>query len=173
MVLEDEQKTAFKTHHGHFKFKVMPFGLTNAPATFQCLMNNIFSPFLWKFVIVFMDDILVYSKSLESHLITWIKCSRYYKRINYLLSKANSFLLPHNWNIWGHIISDAGVATNPTKTTAMLRWPQPTYITELRGFLGLTRYYGKFLAKPLTNLLKANVKFHWSLESQQAFDQLK
>jgi hypothetical protein len=68
MVPTDEGKTTFKTHHGHFQFKVMPFGLTNAPATFQCLMNTIFGPYMRKFVLIFMDDILVFSKSLEEHL---------------------------------------------------------------------------------------------------------
>jgi hypothetical protein len=139
---EDEEKTAFKTHHGHFHFRVMSFGLTNAPATFQCLMNQIFAEHTHKFLIVFLDDILVYSFSLQEHqqhlrlvfellrqhqlFAKLTKCSFSQRKIEYL----------------GHIISEAGVATDSSKTQAMQNWPVPTSATELRVFfLGLTDYY--------------------------------
>jgi hypothetical protein len=100
MALANEYKTAFKTHHGHYQFKVLPFGLTNSPATFQCIMNSILEPFLRKFVIVFMDGIVIYSKSLEEHLIhirhvlTLLKAHRFFVKLS------NVPLLRQNWNIW-------------------------------------------------------------------------
>jgi hypothetical protein len=160
MATQDEMKIAFKTHHGHFQFRVMPFGLTNAPATLQCLTNVVFYQHMRKFVLIFMDDILVYSPDLETHIdhihqvfqvlqthqlyAKRSKCSFAIKQIEYL----------------GHIISNKGVSTDLTKTEAMVKWPTPNSHTDLRGFLGLTSYYRKFerkygmLAKPLTSLLQ-------------------
>jgi hypothetical protein len=158
MTAEDEQKTAFKTH--------LPFDLINAPATFQCLMNSIFVPYMRKFVLVFIDDILIFSPSLEEHrhlsmvfqvlrdhqlLIKFKKCAFTWQKIDYL----------------GHIIPSEGVATDPAKTTAMLSWPVPKSFTELRGFLSLTGYYKKFvqnygiIAKPLTQVLQQR-NFTWT-----------
>lgn len=135
--------------------------------------------FLRKFVLVFMDDILVYSKSWAEHL-HHLRCVLQLLQEHQLCTKLSkcSFAAPQ-LEYLGHIISAVGVATNPDKIQVMLQWPVPTNLTELRGFLGLTGYYRKFiksygiLAKPLTVLLQKNSKFVWSDTAQQAFDALK
>jgi hypothetical protein len=166
MIPADEMKTAFKTHHGHFQFRVMPFDLTNALATFQCLMNAIFGPHMRKFVLIFMDDILVFSKSLDEHLdllrivfqiLMDNKLSLKFRKCNF--AQQQIFYL-------GHIISAQGVSTDPAKTEVMMQWLVPQNFTEIRGFLGLTGYYRKFvqsygiMARPLTNLLHHKT-FSW------------
>ena len=130
MATQDEYKTAFKTHHGHFQFKVMPFGLTNAPATFQCLMNDILGPFLRQFVLVFLDDILIYSPTLESHL-DHIQQVLQILQDHHLYLKASKCSFAQNQlEYLGHIISAAGVSTDQSKIAAMVNWLIPTCVTE-------------------------------------------
>ncbi|XP_052203128.1 uncharacterized protein LOC127808594 [Diospyros lotus] len=178
MKIEDIPKTAFKTHHGHFEFLVMPFGLTNAPATFQSLMNRIFEPYLRKFILVFFDDILVYSPTFDQHL-AHLKITLEILRTHQLFIKESKCAFAQRQvEYLGHLISDGEVSTDPRKVEAMLSWPRPTSLKALRGFLGLTGYYRRFvqnygiISKPLTNLLKKG-GFNRGQEAEEAFENLK
>jgi len=154
----------------------MPFGLTNAPATFQCLMNHILQPFLS--VLVFLDVILIYSSSLEDHVHHLQQVLDLLRKHQLFLKETKCSFAQSSLEYLGHIISDKGVSTDPSKVSAMLHWPQPTSLTELRAFLGLTGYYRMFvknygvMTKPLTNLLRSKT-FQWSPEAQIAFDKVK
>ena len=141
MLPEDEYKTAFKTHQGHYQFRVMPFGLTNAPTTFQCVMNEVLKPFLRKFVLVFLDDILIYSPSMELHLHHLEQVLQTLRKHHLHLKQSKCTFAQDSLEYQGHIISATGVSTDPSKISDMLKWPTPTTMTELRGFLGLTGYY--------------------------------
>lgn len=174
MLPEYEHKTALKTHHGQFQFRVMHFGLFTSPGTFHCVMNFLF-PGVRKYVLVFMDDILVFSKSLEDHVKHLQVVLSILRENQFYVKESKCSFRQQSLEYLGHIISDKGVTTDPSKTTAMLEWPVPTNVTELRGFLGLTSSCRKFvqnhgiIAKPLTMLLK----IEWSFEAQTAFLQLK
>ncbi|KAA0039091.1 Transposon Ty3-G Gag-Pol polyprotein [Cucumis melo var. makuwa] len=177
MVDEDVEKTAFRTHEGHYEFLVMPFGLTNAPATFQALMNTIFKPFLRKFVLVFFDDILVYSKIEADHVVHQGKVLSILQQHELYANQkkchfAQKRIVSGSCDFWRRCGMD------PEKIRAISDWPQPTNIKEIRGFLGLTGYYRRFvcnygaIAAPLTQLLKKG-GFRWTEEATLAFDKLK
>ncbi|GKB40628.1 retrotransposon-related protein [Tanacetum coccineum] len=174
----DIYKTMFPTHDWHYEFLVMPFGLTNAPSTFQATMNRLFSPYLRKFVIVFFDDILVYSTTLTAHLEHLecvLNCLQEYQ---FYVKKSKCVFGAATLEYLGHIISRHGVEMDPKKVSAVCEWPIPQSQRHVRGFLGLAGYYRRFikgyatLAAPLTDLLRKD-GFKWGDRESEAFKALK
>jgi hypothetical protein len=176
---EDIPKTAFTTRYGLFEYLVMSFGLTNAPAHFTYLMNSVFIPELDKFVVVFIDDILIYSNNEEEHakhlriMLTRLREHQLYAKF----SKCAFWL--EEIQFLGHVLSAKGIAVDPSKVKDILEWKPPTTVHQVRSFLGLARYYHRFIpnfskiVKPITGLLKNDTKFDWSSKCNEAFEQLK
>ncbi|GJY74599.1 putative mitochondrial protein [Tanacetum coccineum] len=178
MCEEDVAKITFKTHEGHYEFLVMPFGLTNAPFNFQALMNEVFKAFLRKFTMVFFDDILVYSQTMEEH-VTHLQMVLETMRRHKLYAKLSKYVFGTTYvEYLGHVISKEGVSIEPNKVKVIQEWPIPTTLKQLREVLGLTGYYRRFikgfasLSRPLTQLLKKNA-FKWTSEAQLSFEELK
>jgi len=176
---EDIPKTAFRTRYGHYEYLVMPFGVTNAPAVFMDYMNRIFHEFLDKFVVVFIDDILIYSKSPEEH-------SEHLRIVLQFLKERQLFAKLSKCEFWlsqvqflGHVVSSEGIRVDPSKVEVVTRWERPTTPTKIHSFWGLAGYYRKFikgfscLALPLTKLTQKEQDFKWNDDCEASFQELK
>lgn len=141
----DIEKTAFRTHLGHYEFLVMPFGLCNAPSSFQATMNIIFQPFLRRFVIVFFDDILIYSRTFAEHIDHLQSVFGCLESHQFFLQLPKCTFAQPSIAYLGHIVTANGDGPDPEKIAAMTNWPRPKNIKQLRGFLGLTGFYRKFI----------------------------
>jgi hypothetical protein len=157
----------------------MPFGLTNAPAIFMDLMNRVFRSYLDKFVVVFIDDILIYFSSQIEHAYNLREVLETLRR-NKLYAKLSKCEFWLNEVVFlGHVISEKGINVNPKKIEAVLKWERPTNVTEIRSFLGLVGYYRRFIegfstiASPMTRLTRKEVKFEWSKDCEASFQELK
>jgi hypothetical protein len=172
-------KTAFSTRYGLYEYLVMSFGLTNAPAYFMYLMNSVFMPELDKFVVVFINDILIYSKNLEDH-------ARHLHIILQRLREHHLYAKFSKCEFWldtvkflGHTISSDGISVDPSKVQQVMDWKPPTLVHQIRSFLGLAGYYRHFIldfskiAKPMAKLLKKGVKFSWNEKCEEAFHTLR
>ncbi|TYK03209.1 pol protein [Cucumis melo var. makuwa] len=175
----DVPKTAFRSRYGHYEFIVMSFGLTNAPTVFMDLMNRVFREFLDTFVIVFIDDILIYSKTEAEHeehlrmVLQTLRDNKLYAKF----SKCEFWL--KQLSFLGHVVSKAEVSVDPAKIEVVTSWTRPSTVSEVRSFLGLAGYYRRFvenfsrIATPLTQLTRKGAPFVWSKACEECFQNLK
>ena len=172
-------RTAFTTSLGQWEFLVMPFGLCNAPATFQRLMNKVFATEINKFILVYLDDILIFSESIEEH---WEHLRTALER----LRKAQLFgrvqkcdFLKSRVDYLGYEVSEKGIHASPEKVKAVVNWPRPQSVHDVRSFLGLASYYRRFIhgfsqiAGPMTELTRSKTKWHWDKAQEDSFLALK
>ena len=176
---QDIHKTAFRTRYGSYEFTVMPFGLTGAPGTFSRLMNDIFKPYLDKFVVVYLDDILIYSENDEQHakhlrlVLELLKQHRL--RLNFPKCKFGKSEV----EFLGHFVGAQGIRTDPKKVKSIKEWPRPSNVSQLQSFMGLANYYRRFvrdfsaIAAPLTALMAKDVTWQWTSIHEDAFLTLK
>lgn len=176
---EDREKTAFITKFGTFQFKVMPFGLCNAPATFQRLMDQVLDDYLWRFVVVYLDDLNIFSKTFDEHLNHLRMVFDRLKSAGLKLKPSKCSFVRKELYFLGYKVSDQGIQTDPRKIEKVKNYPVPKNVTQIRQFLGLASYYRRFIrdfskiAAPLNWLLRKDQKFHWTPKQQEAFETLK
>ncbi|KMQ82914.1 enzymatic polyprotein endonuclease reverse [Lasius niger] len=179
MTSKDAPKTAFSTPYGHYQFKRMQFGLKNAPATFQRLMDNVLSGLQGNELFVYMDDIVIYARSLKEHEVKFNKLMQRLRTANLKLQPDKCEFLRHEVAYLGHIIGADGVKPDPNKIKSIAEFPTPKTEKNIKQFLGLAGYYRRFIpqfsktAKPLTDLLKKNNTFNWQQRQSEAFNILK
>lgn len=176
----DEWKTAFNTPMGHYEYKVMPFGLVNAPAVFQALINDVLRDMLNRFVFVYLDDILIFSKDLQEHVQHVRLVLQQLLRKHLFIKLEKSEFHVQEVSFLGFIVSKGQIQMDTAKTKAVKDWPQHTSIKQVQRFLGFSHIYHKFIrnfsaiAAPLTTLTRKNNKgFQWTDEAEKAFCKLK
>ena len=174
-----EWKTAFRTKFGLYEYLVMPFGLTNAPAAFQRMINNVLREYLDIFVVCYLDDILIFSKTEEEHTEHVHKVLQVLQNAKLLVEPSKSKFHASEVEFLGHIISHNEIRLDPKKVEAVRDWPRPTNLKEVQAFLGFANYYRKFLknfgriAIPLTELTRKGAPFLWGDKAQEAYEAIK
>ncbi|GJP30201.1 hypothetical protein CLOM_g23266 [Closterium sp. NIES-68] len=179
MADDSVHKTAFRTRYGSYEYLMMPFRLTNAPATFQAEKNHILCPLLDECVVVYLDDILVYSCDMQQHVKHLRRVVEILRRERFYVKLSKSDFALEKVQFLGHIVSAQGVHVDPKKIEAVRTWKTPENVKELWQFLGFANYYNRFvpqyakIAAPITNLLKKNTPYKWEPKHQEAVEQLK
>ena len=175
----DQCKSAFITDSGLYEWLVMPFGMSNSPATFQRLMDAVFAGLKWRNLLVYIDDIIVFSSNFDEHLLDLKEVFERMKKANLTFKASKCHILKAEVSYLGHIISKDGIRPDPDKIKAISAIPAPTNVELLRTFLGISGYYRKFvpnysdICKPLYELTKSQTDFIWTQRHQQAFEQIK
>ncbi|ERF69956.1 hypothetical protein EPUS_08767 [Endocarpon pusillum Z07020] len=175
----EEWKTAFRTRYGHYEYLVMPFGLTNAPATFQALVNDVLREFLDIFAVAYLDDILIYSKTEEEHKSHVKQVLRALKKAHLLVKLEKCEFHKKKVKFLGYILTTSGIQMDESKVKAVQDWPQPKNVKEIQSFLGFANFYRRFIegyskiTAPLTSMTKKDQPFHWGIEAESSFQELK
>jgi hypothetical protein len=176
----DEWKTTFMTNKGLYEWLVMPFGLTNTPSTFMRLMNEVLKEFIGKFVIVYLDDILIFSKSKEEHLEHLAAVMRKLQQEKLLINMRKSSFMKRELIYLGFVISENELKMDPSKVEVIKNWPSPRNVFEVRSFHGLASFYRKFIRKfsgisatMMDTVNKRHKSFHWTEEVEKSFNLLK